>query len=142
MFSSLPIRRPCVCAREAGNCPCPREGENERPVQVLQGLATAIREDCVVVRKKSEEGDEGEGEVVEVPYEYLVIATGTKLSPPGSLHTEGKMDGVEYFRAYQEQVRRSKRIVVVGGGAVGIRELTFLLDRVHCVIRTDGVCCF
>lgn len=113
-------------------------------MQVLQGLATAIREDCVVVRKKSEsEGeDEGEGEVVEVPYEYLVIATGTKLSPPGSLHTEGKMDGVEYFRAYQEQVRRSKRIVVVGGGAVGIRELTFLLDRVHYVIRTDGVCCF
>lgn len=60
----------------------------------------------------------------QVPYEFLVIATGTKLVPPGSLPGSEKLDGVEYLTKHAQQIEQSDKIVVIGGGAVGVQMAT------------------
>lgn len=62
----------------------------------------------------------------EVRWDYVVVATGaangTAEEGVGRLMggVEGKGEGVEVLRASQEKVRQARRIVVVGGGAVGV----------------------
>lgn len=58
----------------------------------------------------------------ELPYEALVMATGTQLSPPGTVPGETKAEGIAWFNNHQERVAKAERIVIVGGGAVGVRE--------------------
>ncbi|KAF8516081.1 FAD/NAD-P-binding domain-containing protein [Gautieria morchelliformis] len=60
----------------------------------------------------------------EIPYDYAVVATGTQLPPPGTLRVEGKVEGVEYFRQHQKRVESAQRIVILGGGAVGVQIAT------------------
>ncbi|OXG77339.1 oxidoreductase [Cryptococcus neoformans var. grubii Br795] len=57
----------------------------------------------------------------DIPYDFLAIATGTKLPAPGSMQSEDKSNSVEYFKTYQEGVKRAKDIVIIGGGAVGVQ---------------------
>jgi hypothetical protein len=54
--------------------------------------------------------------------EATVLATGTKLTPPGTLPVETKSEGIEWFLGHQKEVQEAKKIVIVGGGAVGVRE--------------------
>ncbi|KAI8818148.1 FAD/NAD-P-binding domain-containing protein [Fimicolochytrium jonesii] len=61
-----------------------------------------------------------------VPYEFLVYATGSRLSPPGNVPGEGKQEGIAYFRGIQVQAAKAKRIVCIGGGAVGVQIATDL----------------
>lgn len=82
---------------------------------IVQGKAVELLKDRVVV-------ETGKGEKEEIEYEYLVLATGTKLTPPGTLHTEGKVDGIKYFQDHQAAMKKAERIVIIGGGAVGIRK--------------------
>lgn len=56
-----------------------------------------------------------------LPFDFLVVATGTRLSPPGTMPDEGKPASVRYLQAYQRAVRGAGRIVIVGGGAVGVQ---------------------
>jgi apoptosis-inducing factor 2 len=58
----------------------------------------------------------------ELDYEYLVLATGTALPPPGSLHVEGKMNGIDYFRTYQKSIKDANKIAIIGAGAIGVRK--------------------
>jgi len=75
---------------------------------------------------------ESNGERSELEYQGLVLAMGTKLSPPGTIPGNGtKREGIEYLRGLQERLRRAKRVVILGGGAIGVRELLFLLDFSH-----------
>ena len=55
-----------------------------------------------------------------------MIATGTRLSPPGTVPYDDKKRGVDYFRDLQAKVEKADRIVILGGGAVGVRELPLL----------------
>lgn len=75
-------------------------------------------------------------------FDYLVYALGSKLPAPldlwGSYPGSGsvlrkvapvpqpypgrKQDGIEWLKAHQETIRDSQSILVVGGGALGIRE--------------------
>ena len=96
--------------------------EGSAEVQVVQARATEVQPEKVVLVR---------GEPI--PYEFLVMATGTKLAPPGTLHTEGKVDGIAYFQEHQRQIKRAKNIVVVGGGAVGVREWTG-----SCAVAVDA----
>ncbi|RDW57353.1 putative amid-like nadh [Coleophoma crateriformis] len=59
-----------------------------------------------------------------IPYSFLVIATGTKLTPPSSLPGSEKLDGVAYLQKHAQLVKRSSNIVVIGGGAVGVQTAT------------------
>ena len=78
--------------------------------EVVQSRVTAIYPDRV-------ELDYGEP----IPYEYLIIATGTYAAPPSTLNVKGKSDGIALLQRYQRRVERANKIVVVGGGAVGVR---------------------
>jgi NADH dehydrogenase FAD-containing subunit len=57
----------------------------------------------------------------ELSFDYLVTATGTCLSPPGTMESDEKAPSVQYFKNYQQGIRQSKSIVVIGGGAVGVQ---------------------
>lgn len=59
-----------------------------------------------------------------IPYAALAITTGTKLSPPSTLPGSEKLNGTQYLRAHAAQVEASKKIVIIGGGAVGVQMAT------------------
>jgi NADH dehydrogenase FAD-containing subunit len=56
-----------------------------------------------------------------IPFDYLAIATGTRLPSPGSMQHEDKPPSVAYFKTYQQGVLAAKKIVILGGGAVGVQ---------------------
>lgn len=58
----------------------------------------------------------------ELAYDYLVVTTGTRLPAPGTLATETKPEGIRYFQGLQTKVEKAKEIVIIGGGAVGVRK--------------------
>lgn len=53
-----------------------------------------------------------------------VIATGTKLTPPSTLPASTKPDSVSYLQKHAQKVVRSSKIVIIGGGAVGVQMAT------------------
>ncbi|GAA5912987.1 hypothetical protein JCM6882_008890 [Rhodosporidiobolus microsporus] len=72
------------------------------------------------VKLPGEEGRKGE-----IEFEALVLATGTKLSKPGTLDPE-KADAVAYLQGVQAKLKDAKDIVIIGGGAVGVQMATDL----------------
>ncbi|KAK3346141.1 hypothetical protein B0T25DRAFT_462460 [Lasiosphaeria hispida] len=56
-----------------------------------------------------------------VPFDYLIAATGTHLTPPGTVATDEKPAAVRYLQTYQQDLARAGSVVVVGGGAVGVQ---------------------
>lgn len=57
----------------------------------------------------------------QLPFEYLVAATGTRLAPPGSMPEDDKATGVEYLKRYNRAIKDSGSVILVGGGAVGVQ---------------------
>ncbi|KAK3384886.1 hypothetical protein B0H63DRAFT_448988 [Podospora didyma] len=57
----------------------------------------------------------------DLPFEYLVAATGTRLAPPGSMPSEDKAPSVRYLQTYQQGIKQAHSVVVIGGGAVGVQ---------------------
>ncbi|KAI0264925.1 FAD/NAD-P-binding domain-containing protein [Gloeopeniophorella convolvens] len=84
---------------------------------VVQARATAVYADRV-------ELDRGDP----ISYEYLVFATGTRLASPGTLNVKGKADGIAFLQRHQQRVEHAEKIVVVGGGAVGVQLATDIKD--------------
>ncbi|RMZ80925.1 hypothetical protein DV737_g2721, partial [Chaetothyriales sp. CBS 132003] len=85
-----------------------------------------------------------------VPYEYVVIATGTSLTPPSATNEEEKLPSVIYLRNHQDQIKRAKSILLAGGGAAGIqmatdikevypdKEVTLVQSRERLMPKFDG----
>lgn len=75
-----------------------------------------------------------------VPYEYLVLATGSTWEGPLDLPL-AKVDASEAVLAQRAQYRAAKSVLIVGGGAVGIGAPSFILanclytDRTGCLKR-------
>ncbi|KAJ7476157.1 FAD/NAD-P-binding domain-containing protein [Mycena latifolia] len=74
---------------------------------IVRGVVSRVLPDRVVLA-----GGES------IPYEYLIMATGTG-KPPLGLTT--KVGGMEAKRALQNRMQVSRDIVIVGGGAYGIQ---------------------
>ncbi|KAJ6616673.1 hypothetical protein B0H10DRAFT_2164611 [Mycena sp. CBHHK59/15] len=74
---------------------------------IVRGIVTVILPQRVVLAS-------GES----IPYEYLIMATGTG-TPPLDLGT--KVGGVASTMALQERLKQADNIVVIGGGAFGIQ---------------------
>lgn len=53
-----------------------------------------------------------------------MIATGTKLTAPSTLPGSEKLDGVTYLQKHSLNVMKSRTVVVIGGGAVGVQMAT------------------
>ncbi|KAL7425019.1 hypothetical protein Q5752_000706 [Cryptotrichosporon argae] len=57
----------------------------------------------------------------ELAFDYLALATGTRLPAPGSMSHDDKADSVAYFKTYQQGVAAADKIVIAGGGAVSVQ---------------------
>lgn len=64
----------------------------------------------------------------QIPFEYLAIATGTTLSQPAAMKYNDKLPSVQYLQKHQEDAKRARSILVVGGGAVGVQMATDLKE--------------
>lgn len=64
----------------------------------------------------------------QIPFDYVVVATGTRLSKPAAMEHDDKQSSVEYLQKHQADVKRSKSILIVGGGAVGVQMATDLKE--------------
>lgn len=54
-----------------------------------------------------------------VPFDYFVAATGTRLAAPGTMPYDDKAASVEYLKTYNQAIKQSKSVILIGGGAVG-----------------------
>jgi len=81
----------------------------------VQGKVASVDKESVTL---------GSGEVI--PYEYLVIATGSGAddSLPSRVGETSKIKGVKLMQAMQQRIKASKKLVVVGGGAAGVELAT------------------
>lgn len=88
--------------------PYDRLFKNQAVSRVVQKKATTIKDGKVVL----EDGEE-------IPYAYLVVATGKQWVSPIDI-PDKRADAIEMMKTYRDRVAKAKNIVVVGGGAVGI----------------------
>ncbi|KZT51267.1 FAD/NAD(P)-binding domain-containing protein [Calocera cornea HHB12733] len=67
----------------------------------------------------------------EVPYEYLVYALGSTMPPPLLMPPDAlyKLGGVAWMIDQGARIRRASRVVVVGGGALGIQYASDIKDH-------------
>ncbi|RMD40577.1 hypothetical protein DV735_g4567, partial [Chaetothyriales sp. CBS 134920] len=86
--------------------------------ELKRGNAISIEKDAVVL-----EGGE------RVPFEYLVIATGSSPRFPTGLNPLSKGEVLKYFGGLQDQIRAAGSIVLVGGGPVGVEIGTDVKSR-------------
>ncbi|KAL2126878.1 hypothetical protein VTI74DRAFT_11687 [Chaetomium olivicolor] len=56
-----------------------------------------------------------------LPFDYLVIATGTRLAAPGTMPSDDKPSSVRYLQSYQKSIQSASSIAIIGGGAVGVQ---------------------
>lgn len=56
-----------------------------------------------------------------IPFDYLVLATGTRLAAPSMMPFDDKAPSVQYLQAYQAQLQHAKHVTIIGGGAVGVQ---------------------
>ncbi|KAI1129991.1 FAD/NAD(P)-binding domain-containing protein [Nemania abortiva] len=88
---------------------------------VVRARVSALQQDRVVLDR------DWQG-VREIPYEYLVVATGTKLRAPGTMGDDEKPLSVKYLQGYQQRLKQAKSIAIIGGGAVGVQMATDLKE--------------
>ncbi|KAM3422419.1 hypothetical protein BST61_g2770 [Cercospora zeina] len=56
-----------------------------------------------------------------IPYDHLVLATGTNLSAPSMMPHNDSISSIDYLQSYQTQLRNSRAVTIIGGGAVGVQ---------------------
>ncbi|POR35563.1 Putative apoptosis-inducing factor [Tolypocladium paradoxum] len=66
----------------------------------------------------------------EIPYDFLVIATGSKVKGglPSRVNATDRNEGMKRMRAIQDGIEAAKTVVVVGGGAAGVEVATDAKD--------------
>ncbi|KAJ6089253.1 hypothetical protein N7467_004469 [Penicillium canescens] len=64
----------------------------------------------------------------QIPFDYVVVATGTRLSKPAAMEHDDKLSSVEYLQKHQAGVKAAQSILIVGGGAVGVQMATDLKE--------------
>lgn len=88
---------------------------------VVKARALSLQRDYLALDRSWQGSDR-------VSFDYAVVASGTRLQPPGSMHHDDKASGVDYFKSYQNRVKTASSIVIVGGGAVGVQLATDLKE--------------
>ncbi|KAF3764201.1 hypothetical protein M406DRAFT_98575 [Cryphonectria parasitica EP155] len=57
----------------------------------------------------------------QLPFDYLVAATGTRLVSPSNMPSDEKNPSVEYLKQFNQSIKKSKSVILIGGGAVGVQ---------------------
>lgn len=65
---------------------------------------------------------------MEISFDYLVIATGTRLQAPANSNYDDKPESVKFFQSYQNRVQKAESVLIIGGGAVGVQLATDLKE--------------
>ncbi|KAI5480644.1 hypothetical protein MNV49_007571 [Pseudohyphozyma bogoriensis] len=91
------------------------------PHQILHGAVETVTKNSLVLDRTVELDGKS---VKELPFEALVVATGTRLTPPGTLPGETKLEGIAFLKTHQDAVKKANNIVIIGGGAVGVQMAT------------------
>jgi NADH dehydrogenase FAD-containing subunit len=89
---------------------------------VVAARVTSVQADSVDIDRSFEGKNQ-------IPYEYLVIATGTRLTPPSMMPSDEKTPSVNFLRDHQAKAEKAKSIVLIGGGAVGVQMALDLRER-------------
>ncbi|OLN95962.1 Apoptosis-inducing factor B-like protein [Colletotrichum chlorophyti] len=94
---------------------------SESVVRWVRDRVSSINEKTVIIQ--------GTGE--EIPYSYLVIATGSGvgMSLPSRVGSTDKAEGVKLLQDFQQRIKNAKNLVVVGGGAAGVELATDAKDQ-------------
>ncbi|KAI9358893.1 hypothetical protein DFJ73DRAFT_793902 [Zopfochytrium polystomum] len=98
--------------------------------KVVQARAVAIHEKQVVLANGSA-----------IDFDYLVIATGSKMPAPGKTQKVTKAEGIKESTAVYNALKSAKRVAIVGGGSVGIElagELTTDMPHLQVDLITSG----
>jgi pyruvate/2-oxoglutarate dehydrogenase complex dihydrolipoamide dehydrogenase (E3) component len=56
-----------------------------------------------------------------IPFDYAVVATGTRLAAPGTMPDDDKPPSVRYLQSHQAGIKAANSILIIGGGAVGVQ---------------------
>ncbi|KAL2840370.1 hypothetical protein BJX68DRAFT_246743 [Aspergillus pseudodeflectus] len=64
----------------------------------------------------------------QIPFDYLVLATGTRLTEPAGMRDNEKMASVAYLQNHQNDIKNAQSILIAGGGAVGVQMATDLKE--------------
>lgn len=107
--------------------------EDAAPHVVLQATVTGITDTHVIVTPAatSPEGlsDKAKGKLwsidsLSIPYTHLIYAMGSHLPDPLRTTARSKPQGISWMRHTQQQIKEAKRIILVGGGALGVEYAT------------------
>ncbi|CAG8536820.1 9335_t:CDS:2, partial [Cetraspora pellucida] len=80
---------------------------------VIHTTVTAIHEKEVIINTETEWG-------TRIPFEYLVIATGSNHSKPAKMVANNKEEGASEIVTQREAIKNANKILIIGGGPVGI----------------------
>ncbi|CAG8636195.1 10743_t:CDS:2 [Ambispora leptoticha] len=81
--------------------------------KVVHATVTEIHKNEVIVVTETEWG-------TSIPFEYLILATGSSYSVPAKVDIATKEEIVSEIRKRRDAVKNSSKILIIGGGAVGI----------------------
>ncbi|CAG8485906.1 6475_t:CDS:2 [Dentiscutata heterogama] len=81
--------------------------------KVVHATVTTIHEKEVIINTETEWG-------TRIPFEYLIIATGSNYPRPGKLITDNKEESVAELVAQRSAIKNANKILIIGGGPVGI----------------------
>ncbi|KAG0222331.1 hypothetical protein BGW42_006680, partial [Actinomortierella wolfii] len=66
----------------------------------------------------------------QIEYEYLIYATGARHPEPGNLNDcDTKEGAIARLKEYQEKIKKSTKVLIVGGGAVGMELATEIREH-------------
>ncbi|KAK1640063.1 hypothetical protein BDP81DRAFT_390820 [Colletotrichum phormii] len=93
----------------------------EKVVRWVHDRVSTITENIVTIQ--------GTGE--NIPYSYMVIATGSGvgMSLPSRVGSTDKAGGTKLLQGFQQRIKAAKNLVVVGGGAAGVELATDAKDQ-------------
>jgi pyruvate/2-oxoglutarate dehydrogenase complex dihydrolipoamide dehydrogenase (E3) component len=63
-----------------------------------------------------------------IPYEHLILATGSIWNGPLALPEE-RANAISHLRSFKKQLAAAEHILIVGGGAVGLGESLYFCPR-------------
>ncbi|CAG8534507.1 1725_t:CDS:2, partial [Dentiscutata heterogama] len=81
--------------------------------KVVHATVTTIHKNEVIVNTDTEWG-------THIPFKYLIIATGSNHSKPAKMTADNKEEGIAGIIAQREAVKNANKILIIGGGPVGI----------------------
>lgn len=118
------------------------EGEKERsatcPHLLIHGTVTAVDRTSVSYTVQKNDGETSPTEH-SINYDYLIYALGARLPDPINIFSRGKNfgtkpEGIKWMKDAQKRVKEAKSVLVVGGGALGVRECPFFFFPFPCIV--------